>query len=651
MYSGSQTAIVIRTVGKNVSPNESQIASDSVLQVMEWKNGIAQLPGTNLKVRLNQFGALEVVKEDQKPKAEDDEKSCSTKEATTSDSTTAAEANANSETKKDEPETENPTIKVEAETSTTSNENIEQPAVTSETDKVEDSIAAPIVSQKVINDSEKTESAASATTTVKKFESRSQKEDVEFRTCLNCGVKGFVDDFIRQGRFCSKECATIVSSQLKLIAKNLSTVPIANAMKKKEKAFDKNKKIDTMKMRRMAIEKMEREKETIIHISRNGGDDEMESVDGRNDADEESNAGNSNDAFFSMSSTKFRPGFSWKMYLTNECAHAAPLKCFNEAQTYPTIKNNFKVGMKLEGVDPQHPSKFCVLTVAEVAGFRIRLHFDGYRDIFDFWVNSDSPFIFPVGWCLKTGRRLEPPGDRLDEEFSWSNYLTQTRAVAAPKSFFSINNALPNIIPNGFRVGMKLEAVDRANCALVCVATIADIIDNWLLIHFDGWDDSYDYWTETTSPYIHPINWCRNKGRSLTPPKDYPKSSERFSWEEYLQETKSNPVSPRSFKTRTSNNFNVGMKLEAVDKRNPKLIRVATISHRQGHNIKIHFDNWDEKYDYWVDDDSPDIHPVNWCARTGHSLQPPPSEGNLDITFNFKISHFNFVFQLFRTLK
>jgi hypothetical protein len=61
-------------------------------------------------------------------------------------------------------------------------------------------------------------------------------------------------------------------------------------------------------------------------------------------------------------------------------------------------------------------------------------------------------------------------------------------------------------------------------------------------------------------------------------------------------------VSPRSFKTRASNNFKVGMKLEVADKRNPKLIRVASISHRQSHSIKIHFDGWDEKYDYWVID-------------------------------------------------
>lgn len=65
--------------------------------------------------------------------------------------------------------------------------------------------------------------------------------------------------------------------------------------------------------------------------------------------------------------------------------------------------------MKLEGIDPKHPSLFCVLTVCEIRGFRIRLHFDGYSECYDFWVNADSQDIFPVGWSEKNGHKLQPP--------------------------------------------------------------------------------------------------------------------------------------------------------------------------------------------------------------------------------------------------
>lgn len=77
---------------------------------------------------------------------------------------------------------------------------------------------------------------------------------------------------------------------------------------------------------------------------------------------------------------------------------------------------------------------------------------------------------------------------------------------------------MQSICPNGFRVGMKLEAVDRKNTSLVCVASVRDMMDNRILVHFDSWDDIYDYWADPTSPYIHPIGWCDQYGHNLTPP-------------------------------------------------------------------------------------------------------------------------------------
>lgn len=46
----------------------------------------------------------------------------------------------------------------------------------------------------------------------------------------------------------------------------------------------------------------------------------------------------------------------------------------------------------------------------------------------------------------------------------------------------------------GFEIGMKLEAVDRMNPSLICVATVTDMVDCRFLVHFDNWDDTYDYW-------------------------------------------------------------------------------------------------------------------------------------------------------------
>lgn len=49
----------------------------------------------------------------------------------------------------------------------------------------------------------------------------------------------------------------------------------------------------------------------------------------------------------------------------------------------------------------------------------------------------------------------------------------------------------------GFEIGMKLEAVDRMNPSLICVATVTDVVDDRFLVHFDNWDDTYDYWWDS----------------------------------------------------------------------------------------------------------------------------------------------------------
>lgn len=58
----------------------------------------------------------------------------------------------------------------------------------------------------------------------------------------------------------------------------------------------------------------------------------------------------------------------WSSYLHKVCnkAKAAPVKLFKDP--FPYGKNGFKVGMKLEGIDPEHQAIISVLTVAQVKG-------------------------------------------------------------------------------------------------------------------------------------------------------------------------------------------------------------------------------------------------------------------------------------------
>lgn len=73
------------------------------------------------------------------------------------------------------------------------------------------------------------------------------------------------------------------------------------------------------------------------------------------------------------------------------------------------LTSGFEKDMKLEAIDPKHPSYICVCTIVRVKGTRLRLHFDGWSESYDFWTSADSPFIFHVGWCEKNAQKLHPP--------------------------------------------------------------------------------------------------------------------------------------------------------------------------------------------------------------------------------------------------
>ncbi|XP_072460373.1 lethal(3)malignant brain tumor-like protein 4 isoform X2 [Notamacropus eugenii] len=261
---------------------------------------------------------------------------------------------------------------------------------------------------------------------------------------------------------------------------------------------------------------------------------------------------------------------------------------------------------------------------SRVCGHRLRLHFDGYLSCYDFWTNASSPDIHPVGWCEKTRHELHVPKGYRKDKVTCINKLKTSKLQNAPKKLF-LSRSIIGTPAEEFRIGMKLEAVDRKNPSLVCVATITDIVGDRLLVHFDNWDDCYDYWCDIDSPFIQPVGWCQKNARTLTTPQGHP-DPENFSWTDYLETTQSSAVPIKAFEMRKPHGFLVNMKLEAVDKRNPSLIRVASVVDVEDQRIKVHFDGWSHKYDYWMDVDSPDIHPIGWCSMTGHPLEVPYRE-------------------------
>uniref|UniRef100_A0A2I2YJQ6 L3MBTL histone methyl-lysine binding protein 3 n=1 Tax=Gorilla gorilla gorilla TaxID=9595 RepID=A0A2I2YJQ6_GORGO len=516
-----------------------------VFSVMDWKDGVGTLPGSDLKFRVNEFGALEVITDENEME--------NVKKATATTTWMVPTAQ-------------------EAPTSPPSSRPVFPPAYWTSPP------GCPTVF------SEKTGMPFRLKDPVK-------VEGLQF--CENCCQYGNVDECLSGGNYCSQNCARHIKD---------------NRDQKEERDVEEDNEEEDPKCSRKKKPKL-----SLKADPKEDGEERDDEMENKQDVrilrgSQRARRKRRGDSAVLKQGLppKGKKAWCWASYLEEEKAVAVPAKLFKEHQSFPYNKNGFKVGMKLEGVDPEHQSVYCVLTVAEVCGYRIKLHFDGYSDCYDFWVNADALDIHPVGWCEKTGHKLHPPKGYKEEEFNWQTYLKTCKAQAAPKSLFENQNI--TVIPSGFRVGMKLEAVDKKNPSFICVATVTDMVDNRFLVHFDNWDESYDYCNSAT----------------LITKKSYP-NVKHFSWDKYLEETNSLPAPARAFKVKPPHGFQKKMKLEVVDKRNPMFIRVATVADTDDHRVKVHFDGWNNCYDYWIDADSPDIHPVGWCSKTGHPLQPPLS--------------------------
>uniref|UniRef100_A0A8C7RYN3 L3MBTL histone methyl-lysine binding protein 1b n=1 Tax=Oncorhynchus mykiss TaxID=8022 RepID=A0A8C7RYN3_ONCMY len=526
------------------SDGPSQGAEFDMMGALDWQDGIATLPGSDIKFRMTEFGTLEIV--------------------------TEPEVKESGPTPQNPAQSKSPTPPPEAQS--------ESSAASS----------GPMAEEPRAEVGPEAEGGPRAV----------------MASCRSCGGSGPLESFL-QGKYCSSICVQPSSGR-------------SSPRERREREGGEGGLGKRVRKKR----KIYMDSEVMIEYVANAGPekhcDVSKAVKGRRAAKLAK--------LVTAPPNKKRP-WSWPSYMEEEKAIAAPLKLFKEHQSFPQSRNAFKVGMKLEGLDPCHPSLFCVLSVAEIQGYRVRLHFDGYPECYDFWVNADTWDVKPAGWCEKMGHKLLLPKGCKDGEFNWNMYVKNCRGQLAPKHLFKSLNT--SVTPSGFRAGMKLEAVDKKNPYLICVASIAAAVDNRLLIHFDNWDDTYDYWCDASSPYIHPVGYCEEAELTLTTPAEY-KHPRSFSWDKYMEETGTQAAPARAFKLRPCHGFQAGMKLEAVDKRNPMLIRVATIAEVEDHRLRIHFDGWSEEYDYWVDADCPDLHPVGWCQKTSHPLQHP-SNGSTDM--------------------
>ena len=193
-----------------------------------------------------------------------------------------------------------------------------------------------------------------------------------------------------------------------------------------------------------------------------------------------------------------------------------------------------------------------------------------------------------------------------------------------------------------FEVGHLIEARDRKHHTNITLAHITKVLGRTISIALEGWSETYSYTTEDDTLDIAPVGACSSLGLRLSPPRGSVLSAEEYIAEfnqtpapiecfaggEYftngarktvkgrvldahcLPETAIDDV-PNDLEGTTK--FEVGMHLEARDRKHPRMIAVAHVVAVHHRRVRISFDGWADHYDYWAHDTSPDLAQCGTC--------------------------------------
>ncbi|XP_067830761.1 lethal(3)malignant brain tumor-like protein 2 isoform X2 [Heptranchias perlo] len=313
----------------------------------------------------------------------------------------------------------------------------------------------------------------------------------------------------------------------------------------------------------------------------------------------------------------------WRDYLLRKLIGSKTLPVDFHYKMVESMKYPFRPGMRVEVVDKSQISRTRTAVVDSVIGGRLRLLYEDCEEDDDFWCHMWSPLIHSVGWSKRVGHKVKRTEGTGRGDLGSHPTFRKIYCDAVPHLFKKVRAVYTN--DDWFEEGMKLEAIDPLNLSTICVASVQKVLlDGYLMIGIDGSEaaNGTDWFCYHASSYsIFPVGFCKKNDIELTLPVGYEKS---FDWEMYLRET-ATMAAPASLFIRDipCHGFEPGMKLEAVDLMEPRLICVATVTRVVNRLLRIHFDGWDNDYDQWVDCESPDVYPVGWCELTGYQLQAP----------------------------
>ncbi|KAK2519297.1 scm-like with four MBT domains protein 2 isoform X1 [Columba livia] len=336
--------------------------------------------------------------------------------------------------------------------------------------------------------------------------------------------------------------------------------------------------------------------------------------------------------------------FNWDEFLEETGASAAPHTSFKHVEI--SLQSSFQPGMKLEVANKSNPDTYWVATIITTCGQLLLLRYCGYGDDrrADFWCDVMTADLHPVGWCTQNNKVLMPPDAIKEKYMDWTEFLIHdlTGARTAPANLLEGPLRGKNPV-DLITVDSLIELQDSQNPFQYWIVSVVENVGGRLRLRYVGLEEteSYDQWLFYLDCRLRPVGWCQENKYRMDPPADIYSLKTISEWkcalEKSLNDAANFPLPMEVFKDHAdlrNHFFTVGMKLEAVNVREPFHICPASVTKVfNSHYLQVTIDDLrpePSKISMLCHADSLGILPIQWCLKNGVNLTPPKGYSGQD---------------------
>ncbi|XP_073448610.1 scm-like with four MBT domains protein 1 [Aquarana catesbeiana] len=346
--------------------------------------------------------------------------------------------------------------------------------------------------------------------------------------------------------------------------------------------------------------------------------------------------------------------FNWEEYLEETGSSTAPHSFFKHVDT--SVEIGLSPGMKLEVPLGTEPQSYWVATIITTCGKLLLLRYDGCGEdrSADFWCDIVTSDLHSIGWTEQNKKSLKPPDIVRDKLQNWEEFLVQTLngACSAPAHLLEGPHRGKDPLEM-FGPGSLLELQHSQGSLGAWPVRVLDNIGGRLQLQYEGaldWPSLQYYYLH---PSLHQMGWAAQNGYEIRPPQEILHLKTEEEWREILAKCNDDTgdfVFADFFQEQPeirNHSFTSGMKLEAINPKDPSCIVPATIT-------KV----FNEQYFLVELDDlrpesstshqsmichksCPGILPVRWSQKMGLSVNPPLGYSEQAFDWDEYLTHCN----------